>query len=490
MKIFYFILALLISTFSYAQNADSLRLESLRSRLQEYYKAIEREPLEVQKGECDFLIESSDDSIVRQYVALDIFNHFLNSPVMGSENIAVHVFDRWLSDRKIKMKTEEDYISAKVYAEFNRQSLVGAKAPSLLMESSDGTLVELYGKNTVKGFTVLYFYDTDCAKCKVETIFLKNLFAIKDYPIGLYAVYVGENHQSWSAYISEKLLVDPSKVTHLWDPSLSSDFQKKYGVLQTPRLFLVGPDGVILGRGLDVRGLETILDGIFAEKKLEYGGTESEALFDGIFAASQGKPSVGEVKGIADYINDRTLPQKDTLMFRQLAGDYLYYLASHVGEGIKAGLKYHIDKNILPRKDVWKTSDDTLKVIGFARIMDDLLSKSAPGSKISAVKVPGELYTQNKHRTVKIRLDKVGKTVNTIIFYTEGCEVCAAEKKIALDGITDKSNAVLMVNMDKLFADDPALASQLMDLFDLSSLPFIIQTDSTGTILRRYILES
>ena len=46
------------------------------------------------------------------------------------------------------------------------------------------------------------------------------------------------------------------------------------------------------------------MDFRFAEKKLEYGGHESEALFDGIFAASQGRPSVGEVKGIADYIHD------------------------------------------------------------------------------------------------------------------------------------------------------------------------------------------
>jgi hypothetical protein len=59
---------------------------------------------------------------------------------------------------------------------------------------------------------------------------------------------------------------------------------------------LINPDGVIVGRGLDVMALETLLDAIFAEKKLEYGGPESEALFDGIFAASQGKPSVGEVK--------------------------------------------------------------------------------------------------------------------------------------------------------------------------------------------------
>jgi hypothetical protein len=173
-----------------------------------------------------------------------------------------------------------------------------------------------------------------------------------------------------------------------------------------------------------------------------------------------------------------------------MSGDYLYYLASRSGEGFKEGLKYHIDKNLSAQNKVWRSADDSLKVVGFAQIMSDLLSKSVPGSEISSIKVPGELYTLNKEKSVKIRLDKIGKKLNTIIFYTEGCEVCAAEKKIALEGITDKNTAVLMINMDRIFTDNPSLATKLMDSFDLSSLPFIIQTDSSGTILRRYILES
>ena len=334
----------------------------------------------------------------------------------------------------------------------------------------------------------MYFYDTDCSKCKLETILLKNILSVKNYPVDLYAIYVGSEREAWVKYINESLVVPSAR--HFWDPSFESDFQRKYGVLQTPRMFLIGPDGVIVGRGLDARALEILLDARFAEKKLEYGGPESEALFDGIFAASHGRPSVGEVKGIADYIYDRTIARGDTLMFRQMAGDYLYYLASRSGEGFKEGLKYHIDKNISDQNSVWRSGDDSLKVVGFAQIMSDLLCKSVPGTKISGVKVPGELYTLNKEKSVKIRLDKIVKKVNTIIFYTEGCEVCAAEKKLALAGITDKKTAVLMVNMDKIFASDPALASELMDTFDLSSLPFIIQTDSSGTILRRYILES
>lgn len=488
MKTLYCIAAILISTFSFAQNVDSLRLAALGERLQEYYKAIERESLAVQKGECDFLIESSEDSLVRQFVALDIFNHFLDSPLMGSENVAVHVFDKWLADRRVKMKTETDYIAAKVFAEFNRRSLIGAEAPAVVLESFDGNQVELYGDASGNRFSVLYFYDTDCAKCKVETIFLKNLFSVRDYPVDVYAVYTGDNRQAWTSYIAERLVIDSSKVTHLWDPALNSDFQRKYGVVQTPRLFLIGPDRVIIGRGLDVRTLEKMLDGIFAEKKLEYGSRESESLFDGIFASSGGKPTVNEVKGIADYIHDRTLLKRDTVMFRQLAGDYLYYLASRSGEGFKEGLNYHLSRNIFTDNGVWKSSDDSLKVIGFASIMKDLLSKSAVGTRIPHIKLAAELHASGKIKEKKIYLDRLKGKENIIIFYTEGCEVCAAEKAAAVKMVesSDKVN-VLMVNFDNIMESDPSLASHLMDSFDLSSLPYIIMTDSDGIILRRYI---
>ena len=44
-----------------------------------------------------------------------------------------------------------------------------------------------------------------------------------------------------------------------------------------------------------------------------------------------------------------------------------------------------------------------------------------------------------------------------------------------------------MINMDEIMASDPALAARLMDSFDLSSLPYILMTDSKGVVLRRYV---
>ena len=44
-----------------------------------------------------------------------------------------------------------------------------------------------------------------------------------------------------------------------------------------------------------------------------------------------------------------------------------------------------------------------------------------------------------------------------------------------------------MINVDDVLSSDPALASRMFDSFDLSALPFIIQTDRKGVVVRRYI---
>lgn len=501
------ILCLFLTVSLSARQSDSARMAALGERLAEYYQTLRHESLSVQKQECDFLIESTADSLLKQFVALDIYDHFRNSEVMGSENVAVHVFDRWFASGDIRMKNDTDFVEARTFADFNRRSLIGENAPSLQMKTMDSAPFELFGERDSSGrFRILYFYDTDCSKCRLESASIDALLRRSPYPVDFYAVYVGDDHASWKEYADRHLAVDGA--VHLWDPSLDSDFQRKYGVTKTPRLFLIAPDGTILGRNLDSEALKTLLDGIFAERELKYGGPESEALYDGIFSASSGKPSVGEVKGIADYIADRTLGRGDTLMFRQMAGDYLYYLSAHPSEGSKEGLRYHIGKNILS-SDVWKSADDTMKVVGFAQIMSDLLAKAAPGTEVPDIRVPGELYTWRGEKNVCMRLGKLKKDFNIIIFYAEGCEVCAEEKSAAralLRGNSCFQDAhraassvrqslqpdprdinVFMVNVDRIMTEDPSLATRLMDSFDLSSLPYILITDAGGIVLRRYV---
>ena len=74
--------------------------------LEEYFRALETESVEVKKQESDFIIGECKLDEVRQFTALKVYSHFMESPVMGDEAVAIHVYDKWFASGKVKMESE------------------------------------------------------------------------------------------------------------------------------------------------------------------------------------------------------------------------------------------------------------------------------------------------------------------------------------------------------------------------------------------------
>ena len=199
------------------QGLDSLRKIELTERLGEYFEALKYESIEVQKAECDFLIETANSQEVRDFIAQTIYDHYIASKIMGAEAVAVHLTDTWFIPKKVSFRDESELFAARIFAEFNRQSLVGNKAPELEMETIDGEKRNLFGEAGNGRFKLLFFYDTDCVNCRLESIMLRNILETEDFPVDLYAVYVGDNRDSWSAYVAERLTLEDgmASVVHL-----------------------------------------------------------------------------------------------------------------------------------------------------------------------------------------------------------------------------------------------------------------------------------
>ena len=157
----------------------------LGAKLEEYFVALLGESAEVQSRECDYLISSTQDSLVRQYVALKIYDHYLQSQVMGDDAVAVHIAQKWFLSGEIAMKSSEDYFNAQLFTEFNKSSLIGADAPVLSLMDPSGKAVRVPAKGE---WSVIYFYDTSCSSCKVETPRLNAFVQEGEYPLQVYAV--------------------------------------------------------------------------------------------------------------------------------------------------------------------------------------------------------------------------------------------------------------------------------------------------------------
>lgn len=477
------IAALLLLSFSgRAQTPDSLQLAALDAKLEEFFASLQSEPVAVKNAEADYLIGSCTTDAVRDHVAIRIYDHYLNSSLMGDEGVAVHLTDTWFAPGKAHFTNEIDLMDARIFAEFNRSTLLGEKAPVLTASDPDGRPVRVPSEGRI---TVLYLYETNCSKCRLESMLLRAAFAEEDFPADFIAFYTGDNATEWEEYRREELtFAAPSlRLVHAWDPSLETDFQRLYGVLQTPRMYVIDRDGTIVGRSLDTQGLLKLLRVLLP--KVEYGSEASQKLFDTLFGELEPPVTEEDVRVIADHMVQMTLPERDTLLYKQLTGDMLMYLSGRRGEGFKAGMGYVVDSLVLGRPEVWTTQNDSLQVLSLAGLMKDLLDRTPVGSKLPRLRVPGMLYTARGVRSVRRSL-RCLRGPAVLFFYSAGCGNCEAEKA-AIPAVVAGGTKVFLVDMDALTASKPALAERLLETFDLSSLPFILQTDRKGRIVRKYI---
>ena len=457
----------------------------LREKLDAYFAALAGEPASVQTAECDFLIASCTDSLVRQFVALHIYDHYLRSKIMGDDAVAVHMVDRWFASGEVAMHSETDLMNAKVFAEFNRRSLIGEPAPVLQLYDPQEKKVRMPAEDA---YSVLFFYDTGCSTCRAETERLKQWVASGDYPdVQLFAIYVGDNSTHWATYRS----AFPEAI-HLWDPKLLSDWQRQYGVLQTPRMFLVSPSGEILGRGLDTPALRLLLDKEFSRSEYVYGDPAQMALMDQLFSVYGDSLAREDVLEVADYLAGRTFGEGDIDAFKQVMGDLLYYLSSHPTEAFRDAVQPFVDR-FIKVPEVWTSPADSAQVLPLADMLSELSSRTPVGSLVPEETVPAVLrrrpclFVRDK-KEGNFALRKLKGDPAYIVFYSPGCASCE-ETLEAVEALVKGSRKarVLLVDLDAVMTDDPALATRLLNSLDLSALPFVLQTGPGGVVLHRYV---
>jgi len=456
----------------------------LGAKLDQYFTALAGESAAVQNAECDFLISSCQDSLVQQFVALKIYDHYLHSRIMGDDAVAVHVAQEWFLSGKVAMHGDDDLLNAKVFVEFNKHSLVGMQAPQVTLFAPDGSSQRIPA--LAGGYAALFFYDTGCATCKKETPQLLELAGAHP-SLTVYAIYVGSSREEWDAWRAGK-----SQFVHLWDPSMQSNWQQLYGVLQTPQLLLVSPTREILGRGLDTPALRMLLERETGASHYTYGEEGQMERYAQLFAVYADTLKVSHVLEVADYLAARTASEGNMDAFKQVQGDLLYYLSSQKTEVYRDAIAPFVQRYIL-MPDVWTSEEDQLQVVALGNFLMELTSRTPVGSQVPDFTVPGVLRRRpclfaRDGKSGLYRLRKLGGQPAYLVFYTAGCSSCQSTLEAIERVLSAHPRArVLLIDMDALMSNQPELSRQLLDSFDLSALPFTLEVDKKGVVLHRYV---
>lgn len=257
-------LSLFLFCFSAKAQVDSTKLHILDTHLDKYVDGMLFETTAVKEKECDFLIESVTDTLLRSHIANHLYSHYRKSRLMGDEGVALYLWDKWFKDGPLKTTAEnggndqEEFYDRMLFADFNRSTMIGEQAPELLARNKHGWKIAM----PRGGFpSILYFYDTECAKCKLESVLLPVVLKDCKKKVYLFAFYTGSNKKAWRKWrCSFKVKNRNVKIVHLWDPEVDTDYLRLYGVTSTPKLYVTTAEGKIIGRRLEVENLQEILD--------------------------------------------------------------------------------------------------------------------------------------------------------------------------------------------------------------------------------------
>ena len=457
---------------------DSLRRAQLGEKVDEYVDAIALYPLADQEAEVDFLIRSCQDSLDRQFVAVRLYDRYLNAKLLGSENVAVHIIDEWFLSGKVEMYNELDYYNAFAFAEFNRNSLIGKPAPELSLKDLWGHPQILCPSGGNGNYTALYFYSPGCATCRLTTPQVTKVLSERRADVLFYAVNTDTDADKWTEYLAGNDNFH-YLASHLWDPEGTSDYQRLYGVTQTPQLFLIDPEGVIIGRRLDAEALETLLSN---ELDLYEGSLWDDAasLIDNVMATG------GTVGEIHDMIRRRTGDNPRT--YKILTAALLHYAMTHRGHDLRFGADTLARREILAHPEIWRTENDRLSVVSLANLSVSLMDLAPVGKRIPNVRAHGTLLRGDREKTGAFRLRRLCGKDHRLVFYSPDCAHCREilETVDAFRAANPKTR-ILLVNMDELSERHPDEAEAVLQALDLSTLPMVIQTGRCGRVTDKYL---
>jgi thiol-disulfide isomerase/thioredoxin len=233
-----------------------LRTPILQARLNTFFTNVVIPAPDTINKEIDKLIGKVKNNYkVFQFISVYLFNHFRESEIMGHDAIVVKLAD------DIYLSGKADWVSTgfkddlRKEVERIRPNLIGKKAQNLIMDSYKGIFVSLYDVD--KEFTILYFWEPNCAHCIEATPKLKAYYdKAKDNGVEVFAVCTTADREKWEKYIED------NKLTWIngWDPDRKTNFGFYYNVAATPLVYILDRNKTIIAKKLGVEDIGPFID--------------------------------------------------------------------------------------------------------------------------------------------------------------------------------------------------------------------------------------
>lgn len=460
---------------------------------------------------ADAFISTGKTPEERARLAYYIYRYYRESKIMGYDEIAVYVADAYFIKGGYTLPDTDAVMEMKLFAQTNRLSLIGMRAPGLTLEDPAGNKVELANGN--QDYTVLYFYDDECASCIRTTPALMQYLIRNTEGLNftVYMIYTQDDRERWMNYVQKAVhpfkVPDNVNIVHLWDPEMTSDFVTKYGVISTPKMFLLNRQGIIVGRDLTPAALSQVVD--VQESIL----TPTEMIFERIFTPIANTADTTLVtKEIDTFFEDS---KDNPEFFHELFYTLYQYLKTSASYTLQQGAAYLANKYIAGMPELWETV--TFTTTGETKGSVIRADFSSPEDFIDQTALAVLMFYRNPldrpvadlelrtPKNKKFRIYDVKSRYTVLYFYNTDCALCRGVTKDLAEmyaeyGRDEMEIVAIYTGRDNkwknyLKENDPGWinlwdrkrASGMFDKYDLIDVPAIYLLDENKNTLAKDI---
>ncbi|MEO1449039.1 MAG: DUF5106 domain-containing protein, partial [Bacteroidota bacterium] len=220
---------------------------------------------------------SSPEDDAYQYMVSSLLNKYAEkaNKIMGMDGVYLHIVEKYYASGLAWWIDPDQLEEIIKKAEKLSPIIIGRPGLDFAAPGVDDKPVSLYSMDA--DWTVLYFWDYDCGRCKKVTPELAQVYPkYADKGVALYTVSINGDKETWLKKLEEYGL-DKSGGVHTSDPTRQSGFGAKYNINSTPKLFILDKDKIIRYKWIGVEQLSEILDRELGLEPEEKEDDEEEA---------------------------------------------------------------------------------------------------------------------------------------------------------------------------------------------------------------------
>ncbi len=232
-----------------------IRTPVFHRKLEKYMTdVIQKHPDSVVMEIDDMLINTGQNTEIKDYLLWYFTNTYEVSNIMGYDKVFVHMVDEYFTDQTydwLHPTVQQNMINR---VNKIRSLLLGEYAPTLLMADTSEKFVSLH--QIEAEYLIILFWSSTCGECQREVKILNELYNNSDIDLKVYAVNSDTSFTAWKEYVQKH---DLSWINVNGNLSLSGDYHDAYDIFSTPVIYILDDEKKIIAKRISAANIPDFL---------------------------------------------------------------------------------------------------------------------------------------------------------------------------------------------------------------------------------------